>query len=46
MGNKLESMILSTVIAAVLVAMALFAVQYIVPPIISLVSNKNTEAKL
>lgn len=46
MGNKLESMILSTVLAAVLVAMALFALQYIIPPIIGLVSNKNTEAKL
>ena len=46
MGNKLESMILTTVIVAVLVAMALFSLQYIIPPIISLVSKKNTEAKL
>lgn len=44
MGDKLESMILRTVTAAVLVAMACFSLQYIVPPIVRFVSRKNTEA--
>lgn len=44
MGDKLESMILSTVSASVFVAMALFSLQYIVPPIVRLVSKNNTEA--
>ncbi|MBR2750159.1 MAG: hypothetical protein IKD90_03405 [Clostridiales bacterium] len=47
LGNKLESVILSTVILAVLIAMAIFSLQYIIPPVITLISNKNNaEAKL
>ena len=46
MGDKLESMLLSTVTASVLVAMAGFSLQYIVPPIFRLASKKNTEATL
>ncbi|MBO4495468.1 MAG: hypothetical protein J5752_06400 [Clostridiales bacterium] len=46
LGNKLESVILSTVILAVIVAMAAFSLQYVIPPIINLISKKNAEAKL
>jgi len=46
MGDKLESVILSTVIVAVIVAMAAFSLQYVIPPIIMLISKKNAEAKL
>ncbi|MBQ0012907.1 MAG: hypothetical protein KBT07_09430 [Clostridiales bacterium] len=46
MGDKLESMILSTVSAAVIVAMAIFSLQYIVPPIVRFVSKNKTEASV
>ena len=46
MGNRLESKILSTVIVAVIVALAGFSLQFIIPPFLRLVSNKNTEATL
>ncbi|MBR3058364.1 MAG: hypothetical protein IKG93_10420 [Clostridiales bacterium] len=46
MGNKIESVILSTVILAVIVALAFFSLQYLIPPLVNLVSKKNTEAKL
>ena len=46
MGNQFESKILKTVIVAVIVALAGFSLQFIVPPILRLVSNKNTEATL
>lgn len=46
MGNQLESKILKTVIVAVIVALAGFSLQFIVPPILRLVSKKNTEATL
>lgn len=46
MGNQLESKILKTVILAVVVALAGFSLQFIVPPILRLVSRKNTEATL
>ena len=46
MGNTLETKILSTVIAAVVVALFGFALQFIIPPIIRFASKKNTEATL
>ncbi len=46
MGDKLEGKILSTVILAVIVALGVFALQYIIPPIIRIVSKKNSEAVL
>lgn len=46
MGNRLESKILSTVIVAVIVALLGFSLQFIAPPILRLISNKNTEATL
>lgn len=45
-GNDLEKVILKTVIVAVLVALFLFSLQYIFPPIISLVSKKQSESGL
>ncbi|MBO4927768.1 MAG: hypothetical protein J5379_05900 [Clostridiales bacterium] len=46
MGDDLESKLLKTVIVAVLVALAIFSLQYIIPPIVRLVSKQNTEATL
>ncbi len=46
MGNGLEKVILKTVILAVFVALFIFSLQYLVPPIITLVSKKQSEAGL
>lgn len=46
LGDKLESKILKTVILSVIIALAVFALQYIIPPIIRIVSKKNSEAVL
>ena len=46
MGDKLEEKIFRTVILAVIVALFGFALQYIIPPIIRIVSKKNSEAVL